>query len=544
MTDQAIEAAEAAGAQYARDQFDSDYFHDWVWQQVSEADRMRRADPASVIDDPNEIARNMLQQLGWDIKRDMGAREILPLIETGDDESASERELVKAFFEGLNGELHDRKNRDWLAELVTEMGAEVSGGGEKVSEARRRPHETDGRLEARRQPNKSKIGSIEDDTGILPYAVADGVLDEVQAFTGDEILDARALADRLAAMADETYKHNERFRKQIRANGDRGRDQLWVWMRHWVASELHRHYPAIYRKLPSSFATGHPLPGYRQESIAREPGLKKGEKQQAAIAKVIATFPETFGLRGYPDYVFRIGKRESYFSGDTLNLYTQRLVKGKWVDFAKGSEDELRAQIVPPVLGTRETRGRGPARESRRPTPTVPGAGHGLEWHRSRDSFVGLVDGERRFLLDPSADGDWILWAVNPKTGVQTRKIDRFSAAADAKDAARRRLDPQTAESRRQHTTHEQVESMADRLLAAGAKTYTMMPDAVAHARGNPAQAWFFALSSRREDARVVDASIGKSEMDRLARRIGGIVKLGYVVNGVAYVLPKSSAHQ
>jgi hypothetical protein len=82
--------------------------------------------------------------------------------------------------------------------------------------------------------------------------------------------------------------------------------------------------------------------------------------------------------------------------------------------------------------------------------------------------------------------------------------------------------------------------SRAERLLAAGAKTYTMMPNAIAKVRGfNPSQAIFFAMTSRREDARVADAAIGKSEMDRAARQIGGVVKLGYVVDGVAYVLPK-----
>ena len=80
----------------------------------------------------------------------------------------------------------------------------------------------------------------------------------------------------------------------------------------------------------------------------------------------------------------------------------------------------------------------GGASEARRhPTPTVPGAGSGLEWHRHKDGFVGLVNGVSHFLLDPSPDDDWILWSVNPKTGFQTGKIGRYPTAADAKDAAR-----------------------------------------------------------------------------------------------------------
>lgn len=82
--------------------------------------------------------------------------------------------------------------------------------------------------------------------------------------------------------------------------------------------------------------------------------------------------------------------------------------------------------------------------------------------------------------------------------------------------------------------------NVAESLLAAGAKSYAMMPEAIAAVRGlSPAQAIFFAMTSRREDARVYAASIGKDAAARIARQIGGVVKLGYVANGIAYVLPK-----
>lgn len=84
-----------------------------------------------------------------------------------------------------------------------------------------------------------------------------------------------------------------------------------------------------------------------------------------------------------------------------------------------------------------EIKGGGGVGEARRKPEHVPGAGHGLEWHRYKEGFVGTIDGERRFLLDPTADGDWILRHVNTKTGFQDRKLGRFGTAADAKDAAR-----------------------------------------------------------------------------------------------------------
>jgi hypothetical protein len=54
----------------------------------------------------------------------------------------------------------------------------------------------------------------------------------------------------------------------------------------------------------------------------------------------------------------------------------------------------------------------------------------------------------------------------------------------------------------------------------------------------NPQQFYFFAMTSRRPDARVAGVWIGKEKMQRLARQIDGIVKGGYVVDGVAYVVP------
>jgi hypothetical protein len=79
--------------------------------------------------------------------------------------------------------------------------------------------------------------------------------------------------------------------------------------------------------------------------------VDKSECEHGKIAAVIATFPETFGLRAFPGDTFRVSASASYFSGNggtgTLNLYTQRRnPDGVWCDFAKGTESELRAQIT------------------------------------------------------------------------------------------------------------------------------------------------------------------------------------------------------
>lgn len=67
-----------------------------------------------------------------------------------------------------------------------------------------------------------------------------------------------------------------------------------------------------------------------------------GTKEQ-----VIARFPATFGLRAFPGKTFRISAQASYVNDSgTLQLYTQVLRDGQWLDFAKDSEKELRAELV------------------------------------------------------------------------------------------------------------------------------------------------------------------------------------------------------
>ena len=71
--------AEEAGERYAEEQLKSDHFNQWAYGQMVEGRRMRRADPKSVIPlenaaDFKKLARNMLQQLGWDMDRDMDMR--------------------------------------------------------------------------------------------------------------------------------------------------------------------------------------------------------------------------------------------------------------------------------------------------------------------------------------------------------------------------------------------------------------------------------------------------------------------------------------
>jgi hypothetical protein len=74
--------------------------------------------------------------------------------------------------------------------------------------------------------------------------------------------------------------------------------------------------------------------------------MAKWEDQERLMDEAIAKFPAEFGLRGH-EGTFRISRRSSYFSGDTLYLYTERKdVVGRWFDFAKGTVGELLREVV------------------------------------------------------------------------------------------------------------------------------------------------------------------------------------------------------
>jgi len=115
-----LDAAEGAGAQYASDQIESNYFMSWVHEQLLEASHM---DPSEVVPldtraDFRRLAKNLLQQLEWDTKQDLDHGEILRLAgwnEDYDRAHASPRDIVHYFYKGFDGRLRQASTVDWLA---------------------------------------------------------------------------------------------------------------------------------------------------------------------------------------------------------------------------------------------------------------------------------------------------------------------------------------------------------------------------------------------------------------------------------------------
>lgn len=67
------------------------------------------------------------------------------------------------------------------------------------------------------------------------------------------------------------------------------------------------------------------------------------------LADTLASFPARFGLRGFPGDVFRCSETDSYTDDrGAVVVYTERLVDGKWLAFAKGSAAEVRREMVTP----------------------------------------------------------------------------------------------------------------------------------------------------------------------------------------------------
>ena len=100
------------------------------------------------------------------------------------------------------------------------------------------------------------LAQMQHETALAPHVVADCVIREVEAAVGVQITNGRELADALAYRAEYIYFHNKRWAGLLRRKD--GREWLYAFMRHWLASELLTNHPEIYRKLHYSFANGAP----------------------------------------------------------------------------------------------------------------------------------------------------------------------------------------------------------------------------------------------------------------------------------------------
>jgi len=99
---------------------------------------------------------------------------------------------------------------------------------------------------------------IQNDTPIVPRAVAEAVCEEACVWLGESL--PPEWTNRLAARANLAYTRSAQFRRMIRRGGDSGRDWLWAFTRHWLAAMIRRRSQRLYARLPAAYSTGASLP--------------------------------------------------------------------------------------------------------------------------------------------------------------------------------------------------------------------------------------------------------------------------------------------
>lgn len=139
-----------------------------------------------------------------------------------------------------------------------------------------------------KRKKKKKEYVIDQDTPILPYIVAGTVVQEVERYTGEAL--SNEYVEALVAHAHATYNADASFRRKIRAKGNKGRDTLYAFMRHWLAADLKKKQPDIYEQLPSGFASGEPLdnPGRAPNPRKKKPKFEPTPEQERALQDYIA----------------------------------------------------------------------------------------------------------------------------------------------------------------------------------------------------------------------------------------------------------------
>jgi len=105
---------------------------------------------------------------------------------------------------------------------------------------------------------KQRVPRIELDTPIVPRAIAAAVVEEAGVWLGQPL--PRRWVRELTAYANTVYAHNPRFRRKVRGAGNRGRDYLWAFTRHWLAGLMWERRPQLRARLPNTYCVGHPLP--------------------------------------------------------------------------------------------------------------------------------------------------------------------------------------------------------------------------------------------------------------------------------------------
>jgi len=96
---------------------------------------------------------------------------------------------------------------------------------------------------------RTKKHDMMDETALVPYIIADGVVEEVARCFGKKY-GTRADANRLGKRAEDLYSKSEDFRKKMKRKDPRG--LLFAFMKHWHAAALTKRSEKVARQVGES----------------------------------------------------------------------------------------------------------------------------------------------------------------------------------------------------------------------------------------------------------------------------------------------------
>lgn len=106
------------------------------------------------------------------------------------------------------------------------------------------------------------MSNISDDTPICTEIVAETVVNELLCGEIKTVMTEKEYVDaykHLVEHAETIYQHNADFRKKIKGKGNRGRDYLYSFMRHWLSAWVAKNIPKLFAEIPDSFKNGIPM---------------------------------------------------------------------------------------------------------------------------------------------------------------------------------------------------------------------------------------------------------------------------------------------
>jgi hypothetical protein len=115
--------------------------------------------------------------------------------------------------------------------------------------------------------------ALERNTLLVPEWIAETVVQEAEGFLQAHL--PEDYAARLASKAYHLYPRHKHFHKMLNCPGNSGRNNLYMYMRHWTAGWLKRERSVLYKKLPWSYAQGRALPVTGSAVPKNYPAAKK-----------------------------------------------------------------------------------------------------------------------------------------------------------------------------------------------------------------------------------------------------------------------------